>query len=165
LVSFAVVGRRLDINFDSSLGGQASSPTSYAIGSVGAKGFYFDAFQVDEPQGQRWAAALELLADGRAIVYRRIGLSLSAPGLVVVEVPAWVDVDGMPEGVAMAALSDGEATVLELAQGDAAFASLALDRVIEIRLVDESYGWVYATRRDGATAFTESWSRRHPARS
>jgi hypothetical protein len=130
---------------------------------VGAKGFYAGKFQVDEPQGQRWAAALQLLAEGQEfVVYRGIGLSLSVPGLLVIEVPAWVDLDGMPQDVATRNLSNAESMVLDLVKSDAAFAALVSDRALEVRLVDESYGWVYATMRDGATAFTETWSRRHP---
>ena len=106
---------------------------------------------------------MELLAEGKGVVYRRIGLSLSEPGLVVAEVPAWYDLDGMPQGVAMRDLSNGEATVLALVKTDADFATLASGRAVEVRLVDELYRWVYATRRDGATKFTEAWSRRHPA--
>ena len=133
------------------------------MGNVGAKGFYAGTFQVDEPQGQRWAAALQLLAEGQElVVYRGIGSSLSAPGLVVVEVPAWVDVEGMPQDIATRDLSNAEAMELDLARSDAAFAALASGRSVEVRLVDESYGWVYATLRNGATMFTETWSRRHP---
>lgn len=132
---------------------------------MGAKGFYADKFQVDEPHEQRWAAALQLLAEGQElVVYRGIGLSLSVPGLLVVEVPAWVDLDGMPQDVATSDLSNAESMVLDLAKSDAAFAALASGRAVEVRLVDESHGWVYATLRNGATTFTETWSRRHPTR-
>lgn len=130
---------------------------------MGAKGFYAGKFQVDEPHGQRWAAALQLLAEGQElVVYRGIGLSLSVLGLLVVEVPAWVDMDGMPQNVATRDLSNAQAMVLHLTKSDPAFAALASGRAVEVRLVDESYGWVYGTLRDGATTFTETWSRRHP---
>jgi hypothetical protein len=131
---------------------------------VGAKGFYAGKFQVDEAQGQRWAAALQLLAEAQElVVYQGIGLSLSTPGLVLVEVPTWVEVEGMPQDIAMRDLSNAEALVRDLIKSDSAFAALASGRAVEVRLVDESYGWVYATLRDGATTFTETWSRRHPA--
>jgi hypothetical protein len=128
---------------------------------MGAK--HPDAFEVDEPYGQRWATALELLAEGKEIFYRRIGLSVSEPGLIVADVPAWYDVDGMPQGVALRDLANGEATVRELVSANAGFAILASGRAVEVRLVDDSYRWVYAIRRDGATKFTEAWSRRHSA--
>jgi hypothetical protein len=132
---------------------------------VGAKGFYAGKFQVDEPHGQRWAAALQLLAEGQElVVYRGTGLSLAVQALLVVEVPAWVDIDGMPQDVATRDLSNAEAMVLDLAKSDADFGALASGRAVEVRLVDESYGWIYATLRDGATTFTETWSRRHPNR-
>ena len=41
-------------------------PNRPSMSAVGAKGFYPDALEIDEPHGQRWAAALELLATGPA---------------------------------------------------------------------------------------------------
>lgn len=134
-------------------------PYLLASSGLGAKGFYFDAFQVDGPRGKRGHAALELLGEGRGIVYQDMGLSLSEPGLLVVEVPSWVDVADMPEAIVKSRLAKAEAIVDDLQQTDADFAGLISGRQTEVRLVDESYGWVYAARRNGVLSFTEAWSR------
>lgn len=131
--------------------------------AVGAKGFYFDAFQVDEPTGTRWHAALQLLGEGRSIVYQGVGLSLAEAGIVLAEVPAWVDVASMPASRATAELAKADEMVAEL-QADYEFALLTAGRHIEVRLVNESYGWSYATRRDGQTFFTELWTRHHDSK-
>lgn len=75
---------------------------------MGAKGFYFDAFQVDEPAGARWNAAVQLLREGGTIVYQGVGLSLAEPDVVVVEVPAWAEVADMPESIASRDLANAE---------------------------------------------------------
>lgn len=125
---------------------------------MGAKGFYFDAFQVDEPTGARWNAAVQLLREGRAIVYQGVALSLAEPGIVVVEVPAWVEVADMPESIASRDLANAEDLIAGL-QRESDFAKVTFGRRIEVRLVDESYGWIYARYLKGRTSFTELWTR------
>lgn len=103
---------------------------------------------------------MELLTEGRGIVYCGVGLSLSEPGLVVVEVPSWVEVADMPDAIVEQRLANAEAIIDELQRADADFAGVASGRETEVRLVDESYGWIYATRRNGASSFTEAWHHR-----
>ena len=130
---------------------------------MGAKGFYFDAFQVDEHAGARWNAAMQLLREGSTIVCQGVGLSLAEPDVVVVEVPAWVEVANMPESIASRDLAKAEDLIAGL-QRDSDFAELTSGRRIEVRLVDESYGWIYARYLKGRTSFTELWTRHHRAK-
>lgn len=127
---------------------------------MGAKGFFFDAFQVDEPAGTRWNAAMQHLREGGTIVYQGVGLSLADPDVVVVDVPAWVEVADMPESIASRDLANVDDLIAEL-QRDSDFAKATSGRRIEVRLVDESYGWIYARYLKGRTSFTELWTRHH----
>ena len=126
---------------------------------MGAKGFYFDVFSVDEPTGNRWTTALDLLREGKKVVLQGVALTVRGPELLA-DLPAWVDVQHMPESVAVRELARAEDLITTL-QGDAVFAALATGRRVEIRLVNESYGWLYATRRNGQTIFTDEWMRHH----
>lgn len=90
---------------------------------MGAKGFYFDAFQVDEPAGTRWNVAMQLLREGSTIVYQGVGLSLAELDVVVVEVPAWVEVANMPESIASRDLANAEDLLAGLRR-DSDFAKL-----------------------------------------
>jgi hypothetical protein len=90
-------------------------------------------------------------------------LSLAQPGIVLIEVPAWVDVASMPESIATAELAKADEMIADL-RADPEFALLSAGRQIEAHLVNESYGWSYATRRDGQTSFTETWSRHHDSK-
>ena len=130
---------------------------------MGAKGFYFGALNVDGPTGARWNAALQLLREGRSVLYRGVAVSLAEPGLIVVEVPAWVELADMPESIAARDLANAEDLISGL-QTDSAFGDLTSGRRIEVRLVNESYGWIYARYLDGHTSFTELWSRHRRAK-
>jgi hypothetical protein len=128
---------------------------------LGAKGFGFDSLWVDEPDGRRWSAALELLREGRAIIFKGVGLTIAEPGVLLESVPAWVDVAGMPRSIVERRLTEAE-DAIDALRSNADFASLTSGRETEAQLVDESYGWVYATRRNGRTKFSDFWSRHHP---
>jgi hypothetical protein len=128
---------------------------------MGWKGLFFGVPEFDEPTGQRWALAMELLRKGSHIVYRGVGVSLPKRGHILVEVPSWLDVSQMPAAVALQRLDLGEAIITQLLEIAADFAKLASGRGLEIHLVDD-WGRVCAERRAGATAFTDVWKEQHP---
>jgi hypothetical protein len=103
-----------------------------------------EALAVDEASGQRWRAALEILADGGYIVWRGIGLTLRThigkgrsrvgPGLFVRVFSAW-DPEHTTSSRAEAELRRAQAALEELKGESPEFAALVADRPISYDLI------------------------------
>ena len=92
-----------------------------------------DAFRVDESNGQRWQAALALLAEGGYIVWRGIGLTFRTQAVgdfptvgskLWVRVETALDPDHMTPTRAEAELRTAQGNIAELAGDSKEFAEL-----------------------------------------
>jgi hypothetical protein len=76
----------------------------------GGEGVFFGGFYIEEPWGQRWKMALELLAEGTA---------------------TWIEVDDMPDAVVQERLLNAEAIIDDLRRNSSDFARLVAGRQTE----------------------------------
>src|SRR5919109_1597358 len=110
---------------------------------MGAKGVFFDSLWVDEPSGQRWKLALELLKEGKGFVFQGIGLSLGQANDVLVTVPSRFRFDPAktPEAVVMSQLQEAKEIVDALGEESQEFSATVKGRTVEYQLVEDLYGF------------------------
>jgi hypothetical protein len=106
-----------------------------------------DALWVDQPEGPRWAAALDLLAGGEYVVCMGLGLTLASevhphPRQLGPLLKVRVQTD-RPDSVtaehARVEIENAEAGLAEIRQRSMAFAALVADRNTLFELIDD-YG-------------------------
>lgn len=105
-------------------------------------------FNIDEPSGQRWQLALELLTtpDAETVLYRGIGLwnardrsGQPSPGAFTATVQSSRDIDWVTEATAREDLDRACATLTQLREASPEFDSVVGSRAIEYLLLDD-YG-------------------------
>lgn len=123
--------------------------------------------QFEEPTGRRAQVALELLTEGRRIVFRRLGLQVAPSG----ELECTVWVESAPETLdaptAQREFSIGKATLEELLAGSKSFASALADRPISWELLfDYGGGAIRLCRLDrtGTLVWAIGWPKRPDVR-
>ena len=103
-----------------------------------------DALRVDETNGQRWQAALALLAEGGYIVWRGIGLTFRTQAVgdfptvgskLWVRVETALDPDHMTPTRAEAELRTAQGNIAELAGDSSEFAELISGRPVAYELL------------------------------
>jgi hypothetical protein len=118
---------------------------------MGAKGVFFDSLWVDEPSGQRWKLALELLTEGKGFVFGGTGLSLGQANDVLVTVPSRFrfDLEKTAEAVVMSQLQEAKKIVHALVEESQEFSTMVKGRTFEYQLVEDLYGFPIFSLRDG----------------
>jgi hypothetical protein len=110
-----------------------------------------NALWVDEPDGPRWALALELLASGEDVVCMGLGLTLATESpshprqvgpLLKVRVQTR-HADSMTAERARAEIENAEAGLDELRQRSPALAALVADRETLFELIDDAIRLAY----------------------
>jgi hypothetical protein len=117
-----------------------------------------DALWVDEPDGPRWALALELLARGEYVVCMGLGITLATEtpphprqlGMVL-KVRVQTNLrDSLTAEHARAEIENAEAGLEEIRQRSPAFAALVADRQTLFELIDDyGMGAVKVAFKDG----------------
>jgi hypothetical protein len=93
-------------------------------------------FQVDEPKGQRWAAALELLKDGTPVVIKGIAMQPGEDEFHVSVVSRWQKPN---EHAAREQIDRARSLLDDLLSSDSRFTAVLGGRPLKIELVDD-YG-------------------------
>jgi hypothetical protein len=116
-------------------------------------------FSVETPTGPRWDLALELLQDGKPIVYANVEVTIMVNEAVVAAVESdWSDPANVDRASATRDLDRAERVVASLSQESPAFRDLVQPLPLRLELLN-NYGMgavTVATRSNGAT----SWSSR-----
>jgi hypothetical protein len=108
-------------------------------------------FSVDEPSGERWALALELLKNGETVSVADVGLRLEESGdLTVMAISAWTDPSNVTTESARSDLGRAKRTLDALIDADATIRSLAESQPPRIELIaDHEIGSELIASMDG----------------
>jgi hypothetical protein len=110
-----------------------------------------DLFRLDEPGGERWELALDLLGQGTAIVISDVGISLDERSLLRVFVNSSWQLENLTKQSAEEDLARARRVVARLLAADPRFADLAADRrhVYELQQDYGNGSVLLCTLRDG----------------
>jgi hypothetical protein len=143
-VVVAAVDRRFDNNSDNSFGQVIGRGNWLTVWRMTEEPLWGEALRVDEAIGQRWKAALEILAEGGYILWREIGLTFrsqvgAGPSKVgttlYVRVGSAWQTDSITPGRAEAELRGAQDEIANLAHNSADFADLIAGHPISYELL------------------------------
>jgi len=145
-VVVAAVCRRFDNNSDNSLGDSPRAASWLTVWRMAEEPLWGEALEVDEATGQRWKAALEILAEGGYVQWRAIGLTFrsqvgAGPSRVGRTIYARVksarQASSITPGRAEAELRSAQDEIEQLTRTDAEFAKVIAGHPISYELVDD----------------------------